>query len=582
MKKSQLARSNIMQRYRYDRLLEIRIENYFNEFLIPKKITDLEKFYAKNDRDMIVKVFDQNHLNTVLIELGILAILFTTGFFREVPYFQIPAAASAVLLLTFFVIFSGAISFWFRKWGFSISIIILLFFNYAITTDYLFSEYKAFGLDYSKEHVDLNLSSLAAHNSEDNVDSDKKETLKVLETWRNKFGEEKPKLILMGVSGGGQRAALWAFNTLRVLDSASNGQFFENTFLITGASGGLVGTAYFRELYLRRKMGMIDKMDYTSYLKNISDDILNPIMFTLIVNDLFVKHQTFEYCDTKYFKDRGYAFEQQLNKNTDFVLDKKLMEYEQPEKNSDIPMLILSPTVINGGRKLYISPQHTSYLNITEDGRNRTAGIDFLRFFEEQGSRNLRYLTALRMNATFPYITPNVSLPTDPRVEIMDAGISDNFGISDAVQFLHNFKEWISENTSGVIILSIRDSDRKQEFDGVERQTIIQKFFTPIKSIYNNWWNFQGFNNETRVEYARSWFDGEITQINLQYVNENSEGPLIPVMKEESNRGRRASLNWHLTSKEKKDIISNIYSSKNKSSINKLIDLINVDETDED
>ena len=58
------------------------------------------------------------------------------------------------------------------------------------------------------------------------------------------------------------------------------------------------------------------------------------------------------------------------------------------------------------------------------------------------------------MSASFPYITPNVNLPSEPSLEIMDAGLADNFGVSDAVLFLYNFKDWISENTSGVIVFN--------------------------------------------------------------------------------------------------------------------------------
>jgi hypothetical protein len=48
--------------------------------------------------------------------------------------------------------------------------------------------------------------------------------------------------------------------------------------------------------------------------------------------------------------------------------------------------------------------------------------IDFTSFFEKQDPYNLRILTALRMNATFPIVLPNVWLPSDPVIDVMDAG----------------------------------------------------------------------------------------------------------------------------------------------------------------
>ncbi len=40
----------------------------------------------------------------------------------------------------------------------------------------------------------------------------------------------------------------------------------------------------------------------------------------------------------------------------------------------------------------------------------------------------MRLLTALRINATFPYVLPNVWLPSKPVIDVMDAGLRDNYG----------------------------------------------------------------------------------------------------------------------------------------------------------
>jgi hypothetical protein len=96
----------------------------------------------------------------------------------------------------------------------------------------------------------------------------------------------------------------------------------------------------------------------------------------------------------------------------------------------------------------------------TDPGSRRSpfTGIDFTRMFSQHQAKELQFPGALRMSATFPYVTPNVTLPSTPAIEIMDSGISDNFGISDAVQFMNVFREWIRKNTSGVMFMVIRDS----------------------------------------------------------------------------------------------------------------------------
>ena len=62
--------------------------------------------------------------------------------------------------------------------------------------------------------------------------------------------------------------------------------------------------------------------------------------------------------------------------------------------------------------------------------------IDFASFFAKQNPYNLRMLTAMRMNATFPIVLPNVWLPSNPVIDVMDAGLRDNYGQETSLDFL--------------------------------------------------------------------------------------------------------------------------------------------------
>jgi hypothetical protein len=194
-------------------------------------------------------------------------------------------------------------------------------------------------------------------------------------------------------------------------DHTMNGQLMRHTFLMTGASGGAIGASYFRELYLRSQTDAGVDPYGEAYSKNMGNDNLNAIAFTFVVSDLLFKFQKFDYNGNRYYKDRGYAFEQQLNTNTGSLLDKPLIAYREPEREARIPMLVLAPTIVNDGRKLYISPQPLSYMSAPlpvfgkGDGQ-KIKGVEFRRFFARQGADSLRFLSALRMNATFPYVTP--------------------------------------------------------------------------------------------------------------------------------------------------------------------------------
>lgn len=555
------TRANAMNKLKTAKAKQITVKSYINFKLRPTVIIDDKGFY---DRATILQVFDQNHLNLVIVEFAIFSLLLIIGIFREHPIFQIPAGASLLLLFTIFVMIAGAFSYWFGRWSTTVAIAFFIMLNIITQRDFLSREYKAYGLSYNTEKVAYNLNTIKTLNSIDKYYQDKSNTIDILENWKaNHSDVSKPKMVLTCVSGGGQRAALWTLAALQRVDSVSNGELMKHTMLMTGASGGMIGAAYFRELVLRSK----DSSKYNSpyhqiHQHNIAQDNLNSIIFSLLVNDFFIGGLKPNAPESSYSKDRGYAFEKQLEMNTAGLLDKPISAYKAPENNADIPMLIMAPTIMNDGRKLFISAQNVSYM-ATDPGQDNWYGVDFLRLFENQNSNRLTFYSALRMNAAFPYITPNVRLPSNPPLEIMDAGIADNFGISDAVRFLYVFQDWISENTSGVIILSIRDSKKDFPISNAQGTSIVGQLTTPISSIYSNFENLQNLNNDSHIQHARSWFKGDLQHMIIEY------NPQL-----NANITDRASLNWRLTEKEKLSLLENIDSELNQKKIAKLITIL--------
>ena len=73
-----------------------------------------------------------------------------------------------------------------------------------------------------------------------------------------------------------------------------------------------------------------------------------------------------------------------------------------------------------------------------------------------QRARHFRLSAALRMNATFPFVTPASVLPTSPPRRVVDAGYFDNYGITTAQAWIAQHEEWLAKNTSGVILIQIR------------------------------------------------------------------------------------------------------------------------------
>ena len=90
----------------------------------------------------------------------------------------------------------------------------------------------------------------------------------------------------------------------------------KHTQLITGASGGMIGAAFYRELYYLYEQNKLSSYHSSEFSKNISKDLLNPLIYYAAINDLFLRLGEFNDGEYTYKKDRGYAFEKSLNENT--------------------------------------------------------------------------------------------------------------------------------------------------------------------------------------------------------------------------------------------------------------------------
>ena len=512
-------------------------------------------------------MFSQNHFNASYFEIAMIIVFFTIGVFRDVSWLVIPAGASILLLFTIFLMLVSAAYSWFKGWTFAILLSIFLLFNFLSSSiPGMQAKSYAIGLKYSVGNAAYNLEVLEGIiDNKTSIQQDYENQLKIMEHWKRKTGKEKPKLVILNTSGGGLRSSLWTFRTLQEIDARSNGEFLKFTKMITGASGGMVGAAYFRELFLQRVKGEIDDINSEKYSDNISKDLLNIVAFTIATNDIFIRYQSIEDDGEKYTKDRGYSFERRLSENTDFVMDKRLSDYVEPEYYADIPQFILSPTIINDGRRLLISSSPLNFINRTRKLAPRGLpksyeNVEMTKLLENNDPLNTKFTSALRMNATFPYILPMVSLPTSPSTEIMDAGLRDNYGGKMTVAYILALKDWIEENTSGVILVEIRDTKKDYHVMKNEQMSLLDKLLKPLGNFYGNFPRAQDFDRDELLETLNSslTIPFHVISFNLK------ESPEEYI-----------SLSWHLTQKEKNMINNSILLDRNQKEMEKLLILLN-------
>jgi hypothetical protein len=374
----------------------------------------------------------------------------------------------------------------------------------------------------------------------------------------------KPKMVIVSVSGGATRSAYWTALVLEALSKILDGQppnsptFAPSIRVITGTSGGMVGAAYFVERQYRDRVGATPEK--RSLVEQLPVDTLNSLASYIMLRDL--PRSLFP--RLIYWRGPGGWVEEFdrgtiLEKSWDYLRDRALQDYANEEKRGEIPSLILAPMMVEDGRLLLITnldlssrPLLQSILTdqnlplglsvalragltgpplqkepmvytrgskITEDQDGSTIGtyslfgLEFFKLFPK--ATDFRVATAVRMNATFPFVSPAVSLPTEPPRQVVDAGYFDNYGVQVSSAWIHMNRRWLIQNTSGVLLVQIRDGlsvlDRWEidDRDPSKSDRIAQGYqflLSPIQGAANARSTTGMFRNDNAVEHLSEWF----------------------------------------------------------------------------
>ncbi len=517
--------------------------------------------------EVLQQIFSQNQINASFFEMLMLASFIVFGSFHDTPVFIIPAGASFVLLFTIVLMLISAFYSWFRGWTVSILVLLFMGLNYGSERlSFLQPDNRVYGLDYTTRVPYTSASLAALRDDKKQFHADKSHHIDMLNRWANRQNTpagEKPRLVLISSSGGGLRSALWTFHTLQHIDASIHGKLMNKTHLINGSSGGMIGAAYYRELGLQAQQNDTFQ-SFSRYADNIAGDMLNPICFTFATHDIFVRYRKFKEGDISYTKDRAYAFEEVLNKNTHHLLNKRLSDYYLPEYEGKTPMMIFAPTVVNDGRRMLVSSQPISFMTNnrpepTVSNVPNVESIEFRRMFASNRADNVRFTSVLRMSATFPYILPMASLPTEPQINVMDAGLRDNFGLHASLQFIYVFKDWIAAHTSGVAIVQIRDTQKEFEIDEREISSLTDHLIAPAGALYANFTKIQDYHQDQMMQQAGEWLDAPLNLVSFELSRHKNE---------------TVSLSWHLTQLEKDRILKAINTKGNQAKMKYLKSLI--------
>ncbi|MGZ5221834.1 MAG: hypothetical protein ACXWC7_17225, partial [Chitinophagaceae bacterium] len=541
----------------------IQCEWYFDSPLRLRPTRDVRHYTPQ----FVESLFKRHHFAAILSVFAAFLFLVTIGFFLDSPFFQIPAAASITMFFSILIGVAGAFSYFLQSWSVPYLILLLIALNFFYKKDWIDPRNKAYGINYQNktDRPFYTREGLLELCSPEKVRADRQNMINILENWKKNQDSARPLLVLLNTSGGGHRSATFTLSMLQQLDSLTQGKIMKKIFLINGASGGMIGATYFRELYLQRQKGKAINLGDEKYIDDIAGDVLNPVFSSFVARDLIAPAQKFKVNDYSYVKDRGYAFEEKLNMNTRGLLNKQLRDYAADEKAANIPLMFYNSVVTRDSRKLIISTQPVSFMMQGWQDTSRIPVmdpdvIDFASFFAKQDPYNLRIMTALRMNATFPIVLPNVWLPSNPVIDVMDAGLRDNYGQETSLRFLEAFDDWINENTSGVLLIQIRDrSPGGWEYPYMS-DDITDHATKPFLLLQHNWFKMMEYFQNDMLSYYSEHPGRTTHKVLFQYASDKEEN--------------KAALNFHLSKREQKDIVTSVNSVANAESFEKLKKLL--------
>ena len=542
----------------------IKVEWYFESIFKLRRTRNVDHY----TNQFVESIFKRHHFAAILSIFAAFLFLVFIGFFLDHQFFQLPAAASITIFFSILIGVAGAFTYFLQSWSIPYLIGLVLLLNIFYKLNWIDPRNKAYGLNYwnKNERPFYTREGLLVVCTKENVEADRQNMIGILNNWKKKQDSDKPLLVIINTSGGGHRSATFTMSVLQRLDSITNGTIMKKTFLITGASGGMIGATYFRELYLQRQKGKNIHLQDRQFVDDIAGDLLNPLFSSFVARDLISPAQKFSVGDYHYVKDRGYAFEQKLNTNTHGFLNKQLKDYAAFEKTASIPLIFFNSVVTRDSRKMIISTQPIRFMMQPKEDTAKIPymdpdAVDFTSFFSKQNPYDIRILTALRMNATFPIVLPNVWLPSEPVVDVMDAGLRDNFGQETALRFLEAFEDWIKENTSGVLLLQIRDRKAGGWESPYLSDDISDHVTKPFLLLQHNWFKMMEYFQNDMLSYYTTYSGNKIYKIAFQYAADNEEN--------------KAALNFHLTRREEKDIMGSILSPMNQKSFLQMQELFN-------
>ncbi|HUG70734.1 MAG TPA: hypothetical protein VMM76_23495 [Pirellulaceae bacterium] len=286
----------------------------------------------------------------------------------------------------------------------------------------------------------------------------------VFDDWEFPDGPDgKRTLVVVDASGGGIQASAWTAQVLVGLHGVYGNGFSKSIGLISSVSGGSVGTMFYlanrSEIVLSPGPGTrLDQALTPSTIFKIQEaarsSALEATAWGLAYPDTLRTFMPFAVGKTV---DRGWAIEQVWQQRMESTsvdnLDRgnlNLADLGRAIRQNQLPVPVFNATLMESGQRLQISPVLSPPKKRHGRENDPNAPDAASQLLEEFPHARPLVSTAVRLSATFPYITPAARASIPPELEcdhtqqsaiskyhVVDGAYVDNEGAVTSVDWIN-------------------------------------------------------------------------------------------------------------------------------------------------
>ena len=261
-------------------------------------------------------------------------------------------------------------------------------------------------------------------------------------------------LIVAAANGGGIQAGAWAAQVLFGLCDPKidpENKFRPSLRLISSVSGGSLGSACFMHWLANPDDAKTPDVAASS---SSLDEVAWGLGWTELLRALL----------PWFFSGligRGRALERAWCRNSSRTpkgcqqMDLPLSNWNARVTSGELPAVVMNATITETGERLLLA---TTALQ-DEEGRARVNGSTLHTFQDENGvpiPKDVGVVTAARLSASFPYVTPAARCKVPgAQPHVVDGGYYDNYGMATLVEWLDEALQGANGKFPKVLVLQI-------------------------------------------------------------------------------------------------------------------------------